>query len=106
MAQDGQADNATRKTPTKAKKSRRDELVVERVRKRLLRKKGHWKAISRSAKGVLTYRWISAFAAGEIVDPSFTRLAVLARKLELEIGVMNGHDKDDDEGATSSSGGN
>lgn len=76
-----------------AKKQEKKELkaekrVVKQVRRALIQHKGEWKEISRQAEGSLTYRWISAFAAGEITDPSYTRLSALAKHLNIQIGIV------------------
>jgi hypothetical protein len=63
---------------------------VELVRKELNRNRGQWKRLSRLAHGKLSYRWIAAFADGNIKDPSFTRLKTLGSYLGILIRVEQG----------------
>ena len=93
MTNSGQEKTADSRAQTKPLP--RDQKVVDKVRAALLERKGSWRAISRRATkdNTLTYRWISAFAADEIEDPSYTRLAALARYLDINIGVLNGNAK-------------
>lgn len=71
----------------------RDAQVVERVRRELIKRKGGWKELPSKADNVFTYRWVAAFAAGDIKEPSYTRITALARLMGIEIDVIGGDGK-------------
>lgn len=64
--------------------------VVEQVRRELRANRGDWPRLSKLTGGKISYRWLIAFAAGTIREPSFTRLVSLASYLGFRIEVLPG----------------
>jgi hypothetical protein len=75
------------------KQTEKEDTIVRTVRAELNANKGQWRRLARlmkKSKSKLSYRWIVAFASGQIRDPSFTRLRHLASFLGIKLIVATG----------------
>jgi hypothetical protein len=67
--------------------------IVQAIRAELNANKWQWRRLARllkKSKHQLSYRWLVAFASGQIADPSFTRLKHLGSFLGVKIITAGG----------------
>lgn len=64
-----------------------DNEIIKRLRAELERCRSKWALLSKQTGRRLSYRWIVAFAGGEIREPSFQKICLLGEYLGMRIST-------------------
>lgn len=62
-----------------------DNEIISKMREELRKCRGKWMHLSRLTGRQLSYRWIVAFASGEIPSPSFQKICLLGKYIGIKI---------------------
>lgn len=62
-----------------------DNEIIEKMREELRKCRSKWMHLSKLTGRALSYRWIVAFAAGEIQEPSFQKIYTLGKFLGMKV---------------------
>lgn len=69
-----------------------DNEILDKVRAELRKCRSKWMLLSRLTKRQLSYRWIVGVARGEIREPSFQKICLLAPYIGMKITTApSGH---------------
>lgn len=72
------------------REEKKEEDVLERMREELNKCKSKWTQLSKLTGRALSYRWIVAFAGGEIREPSFQKIVILGKYIGLKVTTAPG----------------